>query len=101
MFEDLDEAFGPWEDRMSCKERSIILKERSSWERALDIFKWFKRKRCYEVNVIHYNIMISILGRARKWGYVEQLRDEMIANGVVPVNSTYGTLIDAYSKGGR
>ncbi|KAI4367980.1 hypothetical protein MLD38_016600 [Melastoma candidum] len=101
MFEDLDEAFGPWEDRMSCKERSIILKEQSSWERAWDIFEWFKRKRCYEANVIHYNIMLRILGRAQKWGYVEQLWDEMIANGVEPVNSTYGTLIDAYSKGGR
>lgn len=101
MFEDLDEAFIPWEDRMSSKERSIILKEQSSWERAWEIFEWFKRKRCYESNVIHYNIMIRILGRARKWWYVERLWDEMIANGVVPINSTYGTLIDVYSKGGR
>ncbi|KAK3024104.1 hypothetical protein RJ639_044206 [Escallonia herrerae] len=40
---DLDEAFRPWEESLSNKERSIILKEQSGWERALEIFEWFKR----------------------------------------------------------
>jgi pentatricopeptide repeat protein len=97
---DLDEALRPWEDRIGNKERSIILKEQLSWERALEIFEWFKRKGCYELNVIHYNIMLRILGKARKWSYVESLWDEMIVKGIAPINSTYGTLIDVYSKGG-
>ncbi|KAK2647145.1 hypothetical protein Ddye_022340 [Dipteronia dyeriana] len=98
---DLDEAFEPWAETLSNKERSIILKEQSSWERALEIFEWFKRKECYELNVIHYNIMLRILGKARKWSYVESLWDEMGVKGIAPINSTYGTLIDVYSKGGR
>ncbi|CAK7327159.1 unnamed protein product [Dovyalis caffra] len=97
---DLDEALKPWEDTLSNKERSIILKEQSSSERALEIFDWFKRKGCYELNVIHYNIMLRILGRARKWSQVECLCNEMTIKRILPVNSTYGTLIDVYSKGG-
>lgn len=97
---DLDEALRPWEDTLSNKERSIILKEQSSWERAVEIFEWFKRKGCYELNVIHYNIMLRILGRARKWNHVECLWNEMSIKRILPTNSTYGTLIDVYRKGG-
>lgn len=97
---DLDEALKPWAEKLSNKERSIILKEQSSWERALEIFEWFKRKQCYELNVIHYNIMFRILGKAHKWGYVERLWNEMSISRIEPINSTFGTLIDVYSKGG-
>jgi len=97
---DLDKALGPWEKRLGKKEMSIILKEQVCWKRALMIFEWFKKKGCYELNVIHYNIMFWILGKERKWRVVESLWNEMNENGVVPVNSTYGTLIDVYSKGG-
>lgn len=97
---DLDEALGPWEKRLGNKERTIVLKEQSSWERALEIFEWFKREGCYELNVIHYNVMLRTLGRARKWSLVESLWDEMGKMNIVPENSTYGTLIDVYSKGG-
>ncbi|GLT99492.1 hypothetical protein SLE2022_169290 [Rubroshorea leprosula] len=98
---DLEEALRPWEEGLSSKERSIILKEQSSWERALEIFEWFKRKGGYEINVIHYNIMLRILGKAHKWGHIQSLWDEMNVEGIVPINSTYGTLIDVYHKGGR
>ncbi|GAY54045.1 hypothetical protein CUMW_153610 [Citrus unshiu] len=97
---DLDEALKPWAENLSNKERSIILKEQSSWERALEIFEWFKRQECHELNVIHYNIMLRTLGKARKWSYVQSLWDEMSVKGIVPINSTYGTLIDVCSKGG-
>ncbi|KAJ7954805.1 Pentatricopeptide repeat [Quillaja saponaria] len=97
--QDLDEALRPWEETLNNKERSIILKEQLSWQRALEIFEWFKSKGCYELNVIHYNIMFRILGKAQKWIHVERLWDEMNAKGIAPINSTYGTLIDVYSKG--
>lgn len=97
---DLDEALKPWEESLSNKERSIILKEQTNWERALEIFEWFKIKGCYELNVIHYNIVLRILGRARKWSHVASLWDDMCLRGISPVNSTYGTLIDSYSKAG-
>ncbi|KAG4910902.1 hypothetical protein JHK82_056910 [Glycine max] len=97
---DVDEALGPWEDRLSNKERSIILKEQLRWDRALEIFEWFNKKG-HELNVIHYNIMLRSLGRARQWRRVESLWNEMNARGIAATCSTYGTLIDVYSKGGR
>lgn len=99
MFEDLDEALRPWEEKLSNKERSIILKEQLRWERAVEIFEWFNKKG-HELNVIHYNIMLRILGKARKWSHLESLWNEMDRRGIVATNSTYGTLIDVYSKGG-
>ncbi|KAI3459449.1 hypothetical protein Pfo_016112 [Paulownia fortunei] len=97
---DLDEALKPWEMTLTNKERSILLKEQMGWERAMEIFEWFKRKGCYEVNVIHYNIMLRILGKVRQWCEVERLWGEMWKRGIEPINSTYGTLIDVYCKGG-
>ncbi|XP_058105443.1 pentatricopeptide repeat-containing protein At3g23020 [Magnolia sinica] len=97
---DLNEALKPWEESLNNKERSIILKEQSNSERALEIFEWFKRKGCYELNVIHYNIMLRILGKSQRWDQVENLWDEMEQKRITPTNSTYGTLIDVYSKGG-
>lgn len=49
---------------LSYRERAIILKEHTSWKRALEIFVWFKGKG-YELTVIHYNTMIRSLGRAQ------------------------------------
>ncbi|KHN00997.1 Pentatricopeptide repeat-containing protein [Glycine soja] len=96
----VDEALGPWEERLSNKERSIILKEQLRWDRALEIFEWFNKKG-HELNTIHYNIMLRSLGRARQWRRVESLWNEMNARGIAATCSTYGTLIDVYSKGGR
>lgn len=98
--QNLDNALTQWLETLSNKEITVILKSQVSWRRALQIFEWFKNKGCYDVDVIHYNIMLWTLGKARKWELVESLWSEMNAKGVAPVNSTYGTLIDAYSKGG-
>uniref|UniRef100_A0A6V7QSV2 Uncharacterized protein n=1 Tax=Ananas comosus var. bracteatus TaxID=296719 RepID=A0A6V7QSV2_ANACO len=97
---DLNEALKPWEGGLSNKERTIILKEQSDWRRAIEIFDWFKRKGCYEINVIHYNVLLTILGRAQKWDLVFDLWSEMQSNGILPSNATYGTLINACCKGG-
>ncbi|CAF1930949.1 BnaCnng58460D [Brassica napus] len=95
-----------WRDRargrlgLATRKGRIILKEQTRWERAVVIFEWFKSKECYELNVIHYNIMLRILGKARKWRYVQSLWEEIIRKGIKPINSKYGTLIDVYNKGG-
>ncbi|KAL8088796.1 hypothetical protein AgCh_038544 [Apium graveolens] len=99
--EDVDEALRPWRETLSKKERTIILKEQTYWKRSLEIFEWFKMRGCYEVNVIHYNIMLRSLGKAGIWNEVERLWDEMGRRGITLINSTYGTLIDVYSKGGH
>ncbi|KAK3024103.1 hypothetical protein RJ639_044205 [Escallonia herrerae] len=44
--------------------------------------------------------MLRTLGKARRWNEVERLWDEMGRRTIKPINSTYGTLTDVYSKGG-
>lgn len=99
--EDIGEALRPWRDTMSNRERTIILKEQKDWRRAVEIFNWFRRRRRHEVNVIHYNVVLCAVGRARRWDLVARLWHEMHSGGVAPDNSTYGTLIDVHCKGGR
>ncbi|CAK8572906.1 unnamed protein product [Lathyrus sativus] len=97
--QDVEEALRPWENKINNKERSIILKQQLKWGRALEIFNWFNHNS-HELNVIHYNIMIRILGKSREWTFLEGLWNQMNARGIVATNSTYGTLIDVYSKAG-
>ena len=42
--------------------RNMILKEQSNWERALEIFEWFKGKGCCELQVIHITLCSGFLG---------------------------------------
>ncbi|KAG0494872.1 hypothetical protein HPP92_005866 [Vanilla planifolia] len=97
---DVNEALTPWEGNLGNKERTIVLKEQNNWERAFEIFNWFKGKGCYEINVIHYNIVLGLLGSAKQWDLLWSLWDEMQSKGIMPTNATYATLINAYSKGG-
>ncbi|KAK2403746.1 Pentatricopeptide repeat (PPR) superfamily protein [Trifolium repens] len=99
MIQDVEEALRPWEIQINNKERSIILKQQMKWDRAIEIFNWFD-ENSHELNVIHYNIMIRIIGKARKWTVLEGLWNQMNARGIVATNSTYGTLIDVYSEAG-
>ncbi|XP_062209971.1 pentatricopeptide repeat-containing protein At3g23020-like [Phragmites australis] len=99
--QDIGEALWPWKDTLSNRERTIILKEQKDWRRVVKIFDWFRRERGNEVNVIHYNVVLCVVGRARRWDLVLRLWHEMHSCGVVPDNSTYGTLIDVCCKGGR
>ncbi|KAG8073575.1 hypothetical protein GUJ93_ZPchr0006g42729 [Zizania palustris] len=98
--DDVGEALRPWKDTMCNRERTIILKEQKDWRRAVEILDWFRRSR-HEVNVIHYNVILYVVGRARRWDLVTRLWQDMHSCGVVPDNSTYGTLIDVHCKGGR
>ncbi|EPS60414.1 hypothetical protein M569_14387, partial [Genlisea aurea] len=98
--DDLDDALRPWATTLTAKERSILLKEQHDWERASKLFDWFRRQRSHQLNVIHYNIMLRVLGKAKQWRQLQRLWNEMEKVGIEPVNSTYGTLIDVCCKGG-
>jgi len=98
---DVGEALWAWKDTLSNRERTIILKEQKDWRRGVEIFNWFRRERGHELNVIHYNVVLYNVGKARRWGLVLRLWHEMHSFGVAPDNSTYGTLINVCCRGGR
>ncbi|XP_059312745.1 pentatricopeptide repeat-containing protein At1g73710 [Lycium ferocissimum] len=92
----LDLYFG----KLSPKEQTVILKEQSNWEKALRVFEWMKSQKDYVPNVIHYNVILRALGRAKKWDELRLCWIEMAKNSVFPTNNTYGMLVDVYGKAG-
>ncbi|KAJ1298673.1 hypothetical protein BS78_01G471700 [Paspalum vaginatum] len=98
---EVGEALWPWKGTLSNRETTIILKEQKDWRRAVEIFDWLCRESGHGLNVIHYNVILCTVGRARRWDIVLRLWHDMHSCGVAPDNTTYGTLIDVCSKGGR
>ncbi|PKI32055.1 pentatricopeptide repeat-containing protein At1g73710 isoform X1 [Punica granatum] len=88
-------------ENLSPKEQTVVLKEqRSSWERLIRVWEFFKSQKDYVPNVIHYNIVLRVLGRAQRWDDLRRCWVEMAKNGVLPTNNTYGMLVDVYGKAG-
>ncbi|KAM6549190.1 hypothetical protein CsatB_020866 [Cannabis sativa] len=97
---DIEKTLSEYCDNLSPKEQTVVLKEQRSWERVIRVFEWFKSQREYEPNVIHYNIVLRVLGRAQKWDELRLCWIDMAKNGVFPTNNTYGMLVDVYGKAG-
>lgn len=88
-----------YKGNISQKEQTRILKQAPTWETALSLFRWFQASD-YELNIIHYNVVLRFLGRAKRWDELKFLWDEICAKKLTPTNFTYGTLIDVYGKAG-
>lgn len=86
--------------KLNPKELTVILKEQDSWDKVLRVFEWMKSQKEYAPNVIHYNVVLRALGRAKKWDKLRLCWIDMAKNGVSPTNNTYGMLVDVYGKAG-
>ncbi|KAL5864959.1 hypothetical protein ACOSQ3_002473 [Xanthoceras sorbifolium] len=99
--DDIEKTLNSFCENLNPKEQTVILKEQScSWERVIRVFEFFKSRKEYVPNVIHYNIVLRALGRAQKWDELRLCWIEMANNGVLPTNNTYGMLVDVYGKAG-
>ncbi|XP_058084098.1 pentatricopeptide repeat-containing protein At1g73710 [Magnolia sinica] len=97
---DIEITLESWIGKLTPKEQTVILKEQRDWRSALRVFRWMKLQRDYIPNVIHYNVVLRILGRAQKWDELRLCWIEMAKDGVFPTNNTYGMLVDVYGKAG-
>ncbi|KAL3509455.1 hypothetical protein ACH5RR_028856 [Cinchona calisaya] len=86
--------------KLNPKELTVILKAQGSWSKVLRVFEWMKSQKDYVPNVIHYNVVLRALGRAKKWDELRLCWIDMAKNGVLPTNNTYGMLVDVYGKAG-
>ncbi|KAF5745987.1 pentatricopeptide repeat-containing protein [Tripterygium wilfordii] len=98
--DDIDDALNSFCENLSPKEQTVILKEQRGWDRVIRVFQFFKSQKDYVPNVIHYNIVLRSLGRAKKWDELRRCWIEMARSGVLPTNNTYGMLVDVYGKAG-
>ncbi|XP_015880783.3 pentatricopeptide repeat-containing protein At1g73710 [Ziziphus jujuba] len=97
---DIEKALSSFAENLSPKEQTIVLKEQRSWDRVIRVFEWFKSQKEYVPNVIHYNVVLRVLGRAQKWDELRLCWIDMAKNGVLATNNTYSMLVDVYGKGG-
>lgn len=98
--DDVDKTLGLYLGKLNPKEQTVILKEQRDWERVVKVFDWMKSQDDYLPNVIHYNVVLRVLGRARKWEALRRCWIEMAEKGVLPTHNTYAMLVDVYGKAG-
>ncbi|KAL5710940.1 hypothetical protein ACHQM5_021445 [Ranunculus cassubicifolius] len=80
--DEIDKAMNLWVGKLSPKEQTVILKEQRDWSRVLRVFRWMKSQTDYIPNVIHYNVVLRVLGRAQKWDELRLCWIEMAKDGV-------------------
>ncbi|OVA12023.1 Smr protein/MutS2 C-terminal [Macleaya cordata] len=75
-----------------------VLKQLQDHSVALGFFYWLKRRPWFKHDGHTYTTMVGTLGRARKFGYINRLLDEMVRDGCLPNVVTYNRLIHSYGR---
>ncbi|KAK6142527.1 hypothetical protein DH2020_022875 [Rehmannia glutinosa] len=107
---DLERTLELYHGKLNPKEQTVILKEQSKWDKVLRVFEWFKSQKDYVPNVIHYNVVLRALGRAKKWdelrlsGLVKEALlwiKHMKLRGIFPDEVTMSTVIKVLKDAGE
>lgn len=75
-----------------------ILKQLQDHTVALGFFYWLKRKPGFKHDGHTYTTMVGILGRAKQFGAINRLLDQMVNDGCQPNTVTYNRLIHSYGR---
>ncbi|XP_027123795.1 pentatricopeptide repeat-containing protein At1g74750-like [Coffea arabica] len=75
-----------------------ILKQLQDYTVALGFFYWLKKQPGFKHDGHTYTTMVGILGRARQFGAINKLLDQMVMEGCQPNVVTYNRLIHSYGR---
>ncbi|KAL4362625.1 hypothetical protein GQ457_04G036750 [Hibiscus cannabinus] len=75
-----------------------VLKQIPDPSVALGFFRWLKNKAGFKHDGHTYTTMVGILGRARQFGSINRLLDEMVKDECQPNVVTYNRLIHSYGR---
>ncbi|XP_014498102.1 pentatricopeptide repeat-containing protein At1g18900 [Vigna radiata var. radiata] len=75
-----------------------ILKQLQDHSVALSFFYWLKRQPGFWHDGHSYTTMVGILGRAREFGAINKLLEQMVEDGCQPNVVTYNRLIHSYGR---
>ncbi|KAL4391501.1 hypothetical protein HN51_012606 [Arachis hypogaea] len=75
-----------------------ILKNLQDHSLALNFFYWLKRHPGFYHDGHTYTTMVGILGRARQFGAINKLLEQMVKDGCKPNVVTYNRLIHSYGR---
>uniref|UniRef100_A0A5B7BIW8 Smr domain-containing protein n=1 Tax=Davidia involucrata TaxID=16924 RepID=A0A5B7BIW8_DAVIN len=93
-----EEALGKLNCWMDAYQANQILKQLQDHSVALAFFYWLKRQAGFKHDGHTYTTMVGILGRARQFGAINKLLDQMIQDGCQPNVVTYNRLIHSYGR---
>lgn len=93
-----EEALGKLNCSMDAYQANQILKQIQDHSVALSFFYWLKRQNGFRHDGHTYTTMIGLLGRARQFGAINKLLDQMIKEGCKPNVVTYNRIIHSYGR---
>ncbi|GAV66726.1 PPR domain-containing protein/PPR_1 domain-containing protein/PPR_2 domain-containing protein [Cephalotus follicularis] len=93
-----EEALGNLNYLMDAYQANQVLKQLQDCTVALGFFYWLKRQPGFKHDGHTYTTMVGILGRAKQFGAVNKLLDQMARDGCQPNVVTYNRLIHSYGR---
>lgn len=83
---------------MDAYQANQVLKKLQDHKVALGFFNWLKQQPGYKHDGHTYTTMIGILGRAKQFGAINKLLEQMVRDGCQPNVVTYNRLIHSYGR---
>ncbi|KAE8665848.1 Pentatricopeptide repeat-containing protein [Hibiscus syriacus] len=83
---------------MDAYQANQVLKKIPDPSVALGLFNWLKNKEGFKHDGHTYTTMVGILGRARQFGSINRLLDQMVKDDCQPNVVTYNRLIHSYGR---
>ncbi|CAD5317223.1 unnamed protein product [Arabidopsis thaliana] len=93
-----EEALHNFGFRMDAYQANQVLKQMDNYANALGFFYWLKRQPGFKHDGHTYTTMVGNLGRAKQFGEINKLLDEMVRDGCKPNTVTYNRLIHSYGR---
>lgn len=93
-----EEALWKLNCSMDAYQANQVLKQLQDHSVALGFFYWLKRQAGFKHDGHTYTTMVGILGRAKQFGPINKLLDEMVGDGCQPNVVTYNRLIHSYGR---
>lgn len=93
-----EEALGGLGCSMDAYQANQVLKQLQDHSVALGFFHWLKRQAGFRHDEHTYTTMVGILGRARQFGLINKLLNQMVRDGCQPNVVTYNRLIHSYGR---
>ncbi|KAF8112481.1 hypothetical protein N665_0064s0106 [Sinapis alba] len=93
-----EEALEKLRIEMNPRQANQVLKQMNDYGNALGFFYWLKRQPDFKHDDFTYTTMLGNLGRAKQFGAINKLLDEMVREGCRPTTVTYNRLIHSYGR---
>ncbi|KDP31192.1 hypothetical protein JCGZ_11568 [Jatropha curcas] len=93
-----EEALGNLNYLMDAYQANQVLKQLQDHTVAFGFFHWLKRQHGFKHDDHTYTTMVGILGRAKQFGAINKLLNQMIKDGCHPNVVTYNRLIHSYGR---